>query len=73
MIPEYLVSFDTGLLPVEEADILIVGSGIAGLRCALALQGTKTVLVSKGGLENTCTYNAQGGIAAALDHGDSPE
>jgi len=73
MIPEYLVSFDTEKIPVETTDVLIVGSGIAGLRTALALKKKNVVLIAKNGLQDTSTYNAQGGIAAALAREDSPE
>ncbi len=53
---------------------LIVGTGIAGLWTAwrLASQGRRCVLVTKGGLQDSASAWAQGGIAAALDPGDSP-
>ncbi|MCM8769092.1 MAG: L-aspartate oxidase [Candidatus Omnitrophica bacterium] len=73
MIPEYLVSFDTEQLPVEEVDVLIIGIGIAGLRTALSLRELKTLVIAKDGIKESCTYNAQGGIAAAMDFEDSPE
>ena len=53
-------------------DILIIGSGAAGLTAALALAETKRVLVlAKGGLDTGSTAWAQGGIAAVLDAGDT--
>lgn len=56
------------------ADVLIVGSGIAGLYTALHLAGARRVLlVTAGPLEAGNTPLAQGGIAAALGPDDSPE
>ncbi len=57
-----------------EADFLIVGSGIAGLRAAtdLARHGRVTIL-TKGNPEESNTGYAQGGIAAAVGADDSPE
>ncbi|WP_133366638.1 L-aspartate oxidase [Qipengyuania sediminis] len=55
-------------------DVLIIGSGAAGLTAALALAGTKRVLVlAKGGLSEGATAWAQGGIAAVLEAGDTFE
>ncbi|ALE17566.1 L-aspartate oxidase [Altererythrobacter epoxidivorans] len=53
-------------------DVLIIGSGAAGLTAALALAQTKKVLVlAKGSLTGGSTAWAQGGIAAVLDAGDT--
>ena len=55
-------------------DVLIIGSGAAGLTAALALAETKRVLVlAKGDLHSGSTAWAQGGIAAVLDAGDTFE
>ena len=55
-------------------DILIIGSGAAGLTAALELAQTKRVLVlAKGSLTGGSTAWAQGGIAAVLDAGDTFE
>ena len=55
-------------------DVIVVGSGAAGLTAALALAETKRVLVlAKGGLAEGSTAWAQGGIAAVLDEGDTFE
>ncbi|WP_303859941.1 L-aspartate oxidase [Alkalibaculum bacchi] len=54
-------------------DILIVGSGVAGLYCALNLDKELNVLlVSKGELSENNTYLAQGGIATARNVEDIP-
>lgn len=53
-------------------DVLIIGSGAAGLTAALALAKHCRVLVlAKGGLAEGSTAWAQGGIAAVLDKGDT--
>ena len=57
-----------------EYDYIIVGSGIAGLFAALAAQEHGSVLlVTKGGIHDSNTRYAQGGIAAAVGPGDSPD
>ncbi|TNE29057.1 MAG: L-aspartate oxidase [Alphaproteobacteria bacterium] len=58
----------------EQHDVLVIGSGAAGLSAALALAETKRVLVlAKGDLRSGSTAWAQGGIAAVLDAGDTFE
>ncbi len=61
-------------MPERSTDILIIGSGAAGLTLALrsADFGQVTVL-SKGSLQEGATFYAQGGIAAVLDDTDSVE
>ena len=54
-------------------DYIIVGSGIAGLFSALvAAEHGRVLVVTKAELEESNTRYAQGGIAAAVDSGDSP-
>jgi L-aspartate oxidase len=56
------------------ADFLIVGSGIAGLRAAVALQEHGSVIIlTKADRQAGSTGYAQGGIAAAVGPDDSPE
>jgi L-aspartate oxidase len=59
--------------PVE-ADVAVVGAGAAGLYTALvaAELGARVQLVSRSPLPQSASYWAQGGLAAALDPGDSP-
>ena len=55
-------------------DVLIVGSGAAGLTAALNLAETHQVaVIAKGALGEGATGWAQGGIAAVLEEGDSFE
>jgi L-aspartate oxidase len=57
-----------------QADVVVVGSGIAGLTVALqARKAGRVLLVTKTRLDAGSTAWAQGGIAAALDPEDSPE
>ena len=56
-----------------QADFLIVGSGIAALRAAAALEGAGDVLIlTKADPREGSTGYAQGGIAAAVGSDDSP-
>ena len=53
-------------------DVLVIGSGAAGLTLALNLpQHLKIAILSKGSLANGSTYWAQGGVAAVLDGADT--
>jgi len=55
-------------------DVIIVGSGAAGLSAAINLaQDRKVLVLAKGALDSGSTNWAQGGIAAVLDGGDSFE
>ncbi|MCM8804109.1 MAG: L-aspartate oxidase [Candidatus Omnitrophica bacterium] len=72
MIPEYLISFNTKDLKKEKVDFLIVGGGLSGLVVAYELRDFNTLLIFKNGKEGSCSYNAQGGIAVAINEGDTP-
>jgi L-aspartate oxidase len=55
-------------------DILVIGSGAAGLTLALTLpENLRIAVLSKGNLANGSTYWAQGGVAAVLDDTDTIE
>src|SRR5205809_1268436 len=55
-------------------DVLVFGSGAAGLTAALTLaQGRTVTVLAKGPLTSGSTAWAQGGIAAVLDAGDTFE
>jgi len=57
-----------------QVDVIIIGSGIAGLTTALHVRasGATVLLVTKGRVDEGSTRWAQGGIAAALAEDDSP-
>lgn len=57
------------------ADVVVIGSGIAGLTAALRLREHvgKVLVVTKDRISAGSTQWAQGGIAAALGEGDTPE
>ncbi|MER7672118.1 L-aspartate oxidase [Kitasatospora sp. NPDC096128] len=58
-----------------DTDVVVVGSGVAGLTVALNVRktGLRAMVVTKSMLDEGSTRWAQGGIAAALGEGDSPE
>jgi L-aspartate oxidase len=56
----------------KTSDVLIIGSGAAGLTAALNLAGRfKVTVLAKGALNEGSTAWAQGGIAAVLEPGDT--
>jgi L-aspartate oxidase len=75
LLRRYLLEFDTEGLTQSRADVLVVGSGIAGISAALgaAATGRKVDLVTKARVTETNTWYAQGGIAGAIGAGDSVE
>ncbi len=55
----------------EDFDVVVVGSGVAGLYAALNLkEEDKVAILTKAKLEDTSSWQAQGGIAAVLDEDD---
>src|SRR4051794_33681373 len=71
-LPRRLAAADPGWS--ETTDVLVVGSGIAGLTAALHLreQGLHVTVVTKVNIDDGSTRWAQGGIAAVLDPLDTP-
>ena len=71
-LPRRLPGPDPGW--AETTDVVIVGSGIAGLTCALHLReaGLHVTVVTKVNIDDGSTRWAQGGIAAVLDPLDTP-
>jgi L-aspartate oxidase len=59
----------------ETTDVIVVGSGVAGLTCALHLReaGLHVTVVTKVNIDDGSTRWAQGGIAAVLDPLDTPD
>ncbi|WP_340539740.1 L-aspartate oxidase [Nocardioides sp. GXZ039] len=78
-VPSRLTAPEPGW--TTRADVVIVGSGIAGLTAALRLRAAdgpsdaigKVLVVTKDQIAAGSTQWAQGGIAAALGPGDTPE
>ena len=73
MIPRRLRAAAPGW--TATADVIVVGSGIAGLTTALRLRRrvARVLLVTKTVLDEGSTAWAQGGIAAVMSPDDSPE
>lgn len=59
---------------VEQGDVVIVGAGLAGLFTALKLAPMPVTVISAGPFgDGASSVWAQGGIAAAIGEGDTPE
>jgi L-aspartate oxidase len=72
-LPRRLRAPDPGW--AEPTDVVVVGSGVAGLTAALHLReaGLHVTVVTKVNIDDGSTRWAQGGIAAVLDPLDTPE
>lgn len=70
-----LLSIDTNKFPYKEYDAVVIGSGAAGLFCAIKLSavGLNVCVLTKDTADVGSTKFAQGGIAVALPKEDSPE
>ena len=70
----YLIPFRSQLLPHVFTDVLVIGSGVAGMRAAIeAARHGDVILLSKDDLDLSCTAAAQGGIASAQREDDSAQ
>ncbi|MBI1371861.1 MAG: L-aspartate oxidase [Phycisphaera sp.] len=68
----YLIPFRSALLPQIFTDVLVIGSGVAGLSAAAtAARDADVIVLAKGKLDQSNTAWAQGGIAAVMDAADS--
>jgi L-aspartate oxidase len=68
----YLVDIDSVTTHQQSTDYLVIGAGVAGLRAAIeASQHGSVTVVTKGTVEDSNTWHAQGGIASVLDKTDS--
>ncbi|MEZ5483551.1 MAG: FAD-dependent oxidoreductase, partial [Lysobacteraceae bacterium] len=61
------------MIPVEQVDLLVIGSGAAGLSVALGAAGRRVCVITpeRIGFDGSSAL-AQGGIAAAVGMGDDP-
>jgi L-aspartate oxidase len=68
----YLIPFRATLLPQIFTDTLVIGGGVAGLRAAIAAREHGDVIIAaKGGIKDSNTYWAQGGVCVVIDEQDS--
>ncbi|MFH1616707.1 MAG: L-aspartate oxidase [Planctomycetota bacterium] len=68
----YLTNIDSISTQQLFTDVLVIGAGVGGLRAAIeASERCDVILVCKGSLEQSNTWNAQGGIASVLGDDDS--
>lgn len=73
MIPQYLTDFELSKLPMVDTDVIVIGSGIAGLFTAIkASEHHRVIMITKKSLLDSNTRYAQGGIAAVISEDDSP-
>ena len=69
----YLAPFKAVRLTQQVTDVLVIGGGVAGLRAAIAAadEGVDVMVITKGPLQESNTWYAQGGVAAALNPPDN--
>ena len=73
-IDRYLIDFDTKDIEKQYHDVIIIGSGIAGVYTALEIpEDYNVVILTKETIEISNSVLAQGGIAVSLDKDDSPK
>ena len=69
---KYLVSFDSHTASHVFTDVLVIGSGVAGLSAAIQAANHGSVLVvTKDKVDENNTAYAQGGIAVVLSERDT--
>jgi len=74
MMRPYIANRSGESLHRRTFDVLVLGGGIAGLTAAIgAARRWRVGLLTKSTFDDTTTFLAQGGIAAALGPSDSPE
>jgi L-aspartate oxidase len=70
----YLVDFDLNKITKLISDVVVVGSGVAGLFAALEISKQFDVsVIAKSELKESATWYAQGGVATAISSDDSPK
>jgi len=69
----YAISRDTKIAKTYEYDVVIVGAGLAGLYAALNMdENISCIILAKENMDCSSSWLAQGGIAAAINEGDTP-
>ena len=70
---KYAISRDTEITKTYEYDVVIVGAGLAGLYAALNMdENISCIILAKENMDCSSSWLAQGGIAAAINEGDTP-
>jgi len=70
----FVFNGDVDSLPAKDFDVVIIGSGVAGLYSALNLDSSlNCAIINKCGGEDSNSIHAQGGVAAVTLLEDSPE
>jgi len=73
ILRRYLYAWSKTGVKVFDSDVLVLGSGIAGLYTAIkASEHLEVTVLTKKTIEQSNTEHAQGGIAVAIDEADSP-
>jgi len=73
ILRRYLYAWSKSAVKVFDSDVLVLGSGIAGLYTAIkASEHLEVTVLTKRTIEQSNTEHAQGGIAVALAEADSP-
>ena len=68
----YLTDFDSNRTGNILTDVLVIGSGVAGMRAAIeAANYAQVTLLTKRDFDESATHRAQGGIAAVVSADDS--
>ncbi|HZK54518.1 MAG TPA: L-aspartate oxidase [Desulfosporosinus sp.] len=72
-LKRYLCSWSKSGVKVFDSDVLVLGSGIAGLYTAIkASENFEVTVLTKKTMAESNTKHAQGGIAVAIDEADCP-
>lgn len=70
----YLINFDSQRLGQVFTDVLVIGTGVAGLKAAISAgEHANVVLLTKDRLPDCNTQRAQGGIAVVTEESDTVE
>ncbi|ARU60580.1 L-aspartate oxidase [Tumebacillus avium] len=74
MFSRFIANFKAEDVTTHDTDVVVIGTGIAGMYTALKIsEYANVIILCKKGLTESNTNRAQGGIAAAIAEGDSPD